>query len=72
MARAQPRSHRLYAIAQRADNRFSHRLKVLYGKRAGDMRYRPAQWTDAQLKRLAESFRKATAALQKEWKVRGS
>lgn len=67
MARSQPRSHRLYYIAQRADNRFAHRLRQLYGKRAGDMRYQPHKWTDAQLKRLNESFLKATAALRKSW-----
>jgi hypothetical protein len=50
----------IYRAAVKADERFSHELKRVYGKRAGDMRYRPNLWTDRELKASALRFQRAT------------
>jgi len=43
-------SHDLYQRALTADNRFTHELERVYGrKRAAEMRYRPSQFNDREL-----------------------
>ena len=62
----------IYYAAVKADKNFQEELVRLYGKKAGDMRYRPTLWTDRKLKAAALRARRATDRWLKVMKSVGS
>lgn len=62
----------IYYAAEKADKNFQEELVRLYGKKAGDMRYRPTLWTDRKLKAAALRARRATDRWLKVMKSVGS
>ena len=49
----------VYRAATKADERFSHELRRVYGKKSGEMRYRPNLWTDRGIKAAALHAKRA-------------
>lgn len=49
----------VYYAAIKADERFSHELRRVYGKKSGEMRYRPNLWTDRGIKAAALHAKRA-------------
>jgi len=63
-------AHEAYYRALKADDEFQQELTRVYGKRAGDMRYRPDLWKDSRIKAAAKKKHEADAALHREWEKR--
>lgn len=69
--KARLRYGRLYKAAHKADNVYQHRLKMAYGKRAGDMRYMPESKRSPEINRASQRYQRAVKAMHDsyaDWK----